>query len=570
MSATSPTKVKSFWWWGTLLFCSYSASQSAPQPTAEVQASATTVAVERAGSFSTRHARFEPADFDDLPGWDEDPVAEAWQAFRQSCGALGKKPAWQGLCARASRLRPDSDAVIRQFFEAEFVLYRIMDPESPTGIVTGYYEPLLRGSRKFGRPYVYPVYTTPNDLLLVHAKLIKGARDGRLVYARVVGREVIPIPSDEVPDAQTYRLDLGGITPDIRDKRYRVRVEGNRIVPYYSRAEIEQGALRSASVIVWVDNPFSLYSMQVQGSGKVRLAEGGVVRLAYAEQNGHPFLPRGRTSNELGRREQLGAKIRTRGAIMAPARSGASDEPLFEDVLGIAGAESGSAEEAEPTRGISRQGAASPKGQDLDPDEQAKVDAVIRLLLGDVAEKPATQPQLKDRKNTAVKRQPPARVAEPTDNSFESKAFQRANELDPSYVFFREIADSASGPIGALGVPLTAGRSIAVDPRTTPLGFPVFLSTSDSVSSRSRINGLMMAQDTGGAIRGAVRADYFWGFGAKAGALAMHTKEAGRMWLLFPKGQQVAAREAVAGVRGIGVVPGADCVVPDPDICVEE
>ena len=108
-------------------------------------------------------------------------------------------------------------------------------------------------------------------------------------------------------------------------------------------------------------------------------------------------------------------------------------------------------------------------------------------------------------------------------------------ELNPSYVFFRELPENLTSPLGALGVPLTNEYSIAVDPRSIPLGFPVFLSTTQP-SSATPLNRLMLAQDTGGAIRGPVRADFFWGFGEKAGTQAGRMKQQGRMWVLFPKG----------------------------------
>jgi membrane-bound lytic murein transglycosylase A len=101
-------------------------------------------------------------------------------------------------------------------------------------------------------------------------------------------------------------------------------------------------------------------------------------------------------------------------------------------------------------------------------------------------------------------------------------------------VFFKELPNGLTGPLGALGVPLTAGRSIAIDPKYIPLGAPVFLSTTHPLSSQP-LNRLMMAQDTGGAIRGAVRADLFWGFGSEAGELAGKMKQKGRMWVLLPK-----------------------------------
>ena len=121
------------------------------------------------------------------------------------------------------------------------------------------------------------------------------------------------------------------------------------------------------------------------------------------------------------------------------------------------------------------------------------------------------------------------------------QAWARANparlegllNVNPSYVFFREVPNSDGGPIGALGVPLTAERSIAVDPRSVPLGSPVFLATTRPNSGQP-MNRLVMAQDTGGAIKGAVRADFFWGFGKEAGEQAGRMKQSGRMWILLP------------------------------------
>ena len=110
---------------------------------------------------------------------------------------------------------------------------------------------------------------------------------------------------------------------------------------------------------------------------------------------------------------------------------------------------------------------------------------------------------------------------------------------NPSYVFFRELPDTLSAPLGALGVPLTNEYSIAVDPRTIPLGVPVFLATTQP-NSPEPLNRLMFAQDTGGAIKGAVRADFFWGFGEIAAVRAGSMKQSGKMWVLFPRGGEPA------------------------------
>jgi len=115
---------------------------------------------------------------------------------------------------------------------------------------------------------------------------------------------------------------------------------------------------------------------------------------------------------------------------------------------------------------------------------------------------------------------------------------QRVNEMlntNPSFVFFRALPDNGGGPLGALGVPLTPGRSIAVDPRAVPLGAPVFLATTHPNSDKP-LRRLVLAQDTGGAIKGAVRADFFWGFGAEAGAQAGRMRQRGEMWVLLPNG----------------------------------
>ena len=108
-------------------------------------------------------------------------------------------------------------------------------------------------------------------------------------------------------------------------------------------------------------------------------------------------------------------------------------------------------------------------------------------------------------------------------------------DSNASYVFFRELPPSPNGPLGALGVPLTGGRSLAVDPRAIALGSPVYLATTWPNSTQA-LNRLMLAQDTGGAIKGAIRADFFWGFGEEAAQHAGSMRQAGRMWVLLPKG----------------------------------
>jgi membrane-bound lytic murein transglycosylase A len=144
---------------------------------------------------------------------------------------------------------------------------------------------------------------------------------------------------------------------------------------------------------------------------------------------------------------------------------------------------------------------------------------VARLLIQS-GELPAERTSMQGMKDWA--RRHPAKV----------RRFMNAN---PSFVFFRELQPDLPGPIGTLGVPLTAERSIAVDPRVIPLGVPVFLATTWPASPRP-LNRLMVAQDTGGAINGGVRADFYWGFGEGAGNQAGKMRQSGRMWVLLPKG----------------------------------
>lgn len=507
--------------------------------------------------FSTRFAHFHPASWNQLPGWRDDRLAEAWAAFRRSCAALGRKPGWNGPCERSAAVTTASDEAIRRFFEREFALYEIRNSDrSPEGIITGYYEPLINGSRRQVAPFVYPVYGVPDDLLTLDIRQLPRNQRGKPVPARIAGRSVIPVPGGEAP----YVIDVGETQPDIRDKKLRVRIEGNRIVPYATRAQIERDGLPSARVLVWVDNPAAFYSMQIQGSGKVRLPDGRVVRLAYAEQNGHPFTPpvaKGGTTTKKARVTTRGLNIELPDAEEdeADAFEEPVDQPLTRGLK--------SPPKAKPPRPLPR------VSEPLPADVERLVEELARAApaAGRPAGKPTPGTPAASRQRPAV-----ARVAPPEAMSFPqpSPAMLSAISADPSYVFFREIPDSPEGPIGALGVPLTAGRSVAVDPRTTPLGYPVFVSTNQP-GRQGQLNRLVMAQDTGGAIRGAVRADYFWGFGADAYAQAARMKETGRMWLMLPHGQQVAARDQALRTRGLAAgAPDFDCVIADPDLCVED
>jgi membrane-bound lytic murein transglycosylase A len=549
--------------------------------------------IDQQAGFATRYAYFEPARWNELPGWEEDSMADAWAAFRRSCGALGRKTAWNEVCTRAIALGTIDDDAVRRFFEREFSLYAIRKLDrSPDGVITGYYEPFLNGSRRRRGAFVYPIYAAPDDMLTVDIRSVPRELRGRPLGARIEGRKVIPVLDGAAP----YVLDVGELRSDVRDKKLRVRREGQRIVPYPMRAQIERDGLPHARVLAWVDNPAALYSMQIQGSGKVRLSDGQILRLAYAEQNGHPFMPPVRKTAASQR--QTGITTRGLDTGLPDGERDSGDE--------LAWREAWMMPEAAPlTRGgasFRRSGKATAAplpgaGEPLSPEVEQLIEDLAsgREIGGPRSSQSAarTQPPAAPAVATPpasapASGQPPpsssaaapaagtaakgAGVTPPTPMNFPqpSAAMRAAISADPSYVFFREIPDGPEGPIGALGVPLTAGRSLAIDPRTTPLGFPVFVSTTRA-GQEGRLNRLVMAQDTGGAIRGAVRADYFWGFGADAHAHAARMKESGRMWVLFPHGLQIAAREQAVRTRGMGAAfADVDCVVEDADLCVED
>lgn len=362
----------------------------APEPVAPAPVQTPPVA-------ATAPAILVPVAWSDLPGWRADDVAQAWGAFLAGCTTLRNRAQWQPSCAAAAALpHPGRDAV-RAFFETHFVPHQVRNGDNTdTGLVTGYYEPLLNGARKQDARFRFPLYGVPDDLLVI---------------------------------------DLAELHPELKGMRLRGRMEGRRIVPYFSRSQIEKGdaALRGREIL-WVDDPVDLFFLQIQGSGRVRLANGETVAVGYGDQNGHPYRSIGRLLVDRG------------------------DLPL----------------------------------------ERASMQGIKQWA-----------------------KENPSRLLELLNHN-------------ASYVFFREMPPGLPGPLGTLGIPLTAGRSIAVDQRHVPLGAPVFLATTWPNTTRP-LNRLVMAQDTGGAIRGAVRADFFWGFGEQAAREAGRMRQQGRMWVLLPK-----------------------------------
>ncbi|MDR6853767.1 MltA domain-containing protein [Variovorax guangxiensis] len=461
----------------------------------------------QARTFSTQLATYTAVGFDTVPGWGRDDFAESWPAFLGSCKVLtGRGAEWRQICQRAATVDPKSNPAIRGFFEREFSAYQIRDDDRrPDGVVTGYFEPEIAGSRNYAPPYIYPVYGQPEDMLFADArKLPPGSGT---VAARVEGRSVVVqqgLSTRDMGAPGLYALDLSGITRDTLDRKVRLRIEGKRLLPYYTREEIETKGAPNARVLAFVSSATALYEMQIQGSGRIRLPSGEVVRVAYAEQNGQPFRPT------------------------------------------IAQSSSGKALSRVKTRGL---------GVELeldDGDDEVADGAVIRTR-GFTLALPAA---------SGAVVVPGRRATSPVLGS---------GIKDPSYVFFKEAIGGAGGPVGAFGVPLQAGRSIAVDPRATPLGYPVFVSTR-TPDSGAPMQRLTIAQDTGGAIRGAVRADYFFGNGQQAATQARRMKERGQLWVLLPRGLAVAAA-TTSTIRTRGAAVGADlpqCLVPQEDACVDD
>jgi membrane-bound lytic murein transglycosylase A len=350
-----------------------------------------------------------PVAWNALPGWYDDRPEEAWPAFRVGCAALVRsartQALWKRPCEAGAAVDGRNAGAVRAFFEAYFTPYRIRGADgSETGLITGYYEPLLAGSRTKSARYSVPLYAVPDDLLIV---------------------------------------ELSDLYPELKDKRVRGRVEGRRVVPYWSRGDIESGKAKlDNKTLVWVEDPVEAFFLQIQGSGRIRLDNSGAMRVGYADQNGHPY-------------RSIGTVLIERGELTLAQAS---------------------------MQGIREWG-------------RRNADKLPALL-----------------------------------------------DENPSYVFFREVPAPVpgsleaviDGPFGALGVPLLRERALAVDRRSIPLGAPVFLSTTYPLSTKP-LQRLMLAQDTGGAIRGAVRGDFFWGFGDEAGAQAGKMRQQGSLWLLWPK-----------------------------------
>ena len=517
----------------------------------------------------TRHATFKRVGFEELPGWEQDDLVAGWPAFRSSCAALQKREGWRELCAQSAGVAR-TPAAIRAFFESRFALMRILNADaSRDGDITGYFEPLLEGRRQPEGDFNVPVMGVPRDLYTLDWMTVPAPQRRGIVQVRPLGTSLMVVPAAELGSAP---LDLRRFELDTKDRRLRVRLSraGSvlRADRYPTRGELAALGLPTgvdAPVLAWVNDALALYAMQVQGSGRIRLADSTVLRVQYADQNGHPFKP-------LRVVAKASDRVVTRGLGGTAAEA---DQFVLEgDEPADAAQTPDRADDAAPdevvTRGMPsrRPAAASGSGQDV------AANALVDELLGG---KPKPKPAAGTAASVggAAARPAAAPTARPTAGAATARAAMEPGLLatDPSYVFFKIAPDQTQveGPPGALGVPLTPGRSVAVDPRVTPLGYPVFLAAPAPKGSSIDMRRLVFAQDTGGAIRGAVRADFFWGFGSDAGRLARGTRHRGQMWLLLPKAE--AAKLGSGGVVTRGVSSAArtadECLIADDAFCQE-
>jgi membrane-bound lytic murein transglycosylase A len=207
----------------------------------------------------------KPVDWNAVSFWQEDAASEAWSAFLQSCSTLVKRSAWQAICNDAATLPVPDDATVRAFFEQRFQPYQATQEDgSVEGLVTGYYEPLLKGDRVRTERARFPLYAVPDDLITV---------------------------------------DLASVYPELKNLRLRGRLAGNKLVPYPTRKEIEMPANGNGfkgKPIAWAEDPVDLFFLQIQGSGRIELPDGSHLRVGYADQNGHPYQSIGKLLVERG------------------------------------------------------------------------------------------------------------------------------------------------------------------------------------------------------------------------------------------------------------------------------
>ena len=367
--------------------------------------------------------------FSALPQWNNQPFSGSLNAFLQSCTKLYSQAGWSHVCSKAAQTGKN-DAAAKHFFEQNFTVWRVSGSGQLGGTVTGYYEPVLHGDTRRTSKSRFPIYGLPSDFISVslpaHLRNSKSS-----VRIRQTGANTGSISSNG-----PYVANLAKFPISERSGSIKGRIVGNQFVPYFTRSEINRGALdRRAPILGYADDPVELFFLHIQGSGRIRTPDGRFIRVGFADKNEYPYV-------------SIGKYMAERGYL------------------------------------------------------------------------PLSQASMQNIKSWIAAH--PHKMAEVLGQN-------------PSYVFFRQLPGDGGGPLGALGVPLSGGFSGAVDKRYITLGAPLFVATVHP-DTRQGLNRLIVAQDTGSAIKGAVRVDYFWGYGDAAGQTAGRMKNTGYVWQLLPHG----------------------------------
>lgn len=357
--------------------------------------------------FSVKHVPF-----DRLPGWGAQDLTPFLPAFLRSCAKLSGKPAdgvvgpvasfgtvgdWMALCEKMVPLQSQNHNTLRYFLEKNFRPYLVSDNNKTEGLFTGYYEAELQGAWQPGGAFTVPILSRPKDII---------------------------------------SADLGDFRAELAGTSVAGRIEKNSFVPFYSREDINAGALQGRQLeLMWVNSSVDAFFLHIQGSGRVVMEDGSAVRVGYAGRNGQRYVAVGR--------ELIASNIISQEDMsMQAIRAWMEINPI---------------------------------------------------------------------------------------------AAEHLMNTNPSYIFFR-IMDELN-PVGAQGVALSPGYSLAVDDDFIPYGMPIWLDIADprDPDHKTPLQRLVVSQDTGSAIRGVVRGDLFWGFGRDAAAAAGVMKEYGNYYVLLPR-----------------------------------
>lgn len=417
-----------------LAACSFTSPLKSSKPSANEAVSLgkmpNTPSVAHGSTHNTGAATYRSVSFGELPQWQNQPFANSLAAFKNSCLKLSAQAGWKNACAQAGRV-PNDHAAAKSFFEQYFTPWQVSQNGQLGGTITGYYEPVLEGDVRPTAKARFPIYGMPRDFVSVSLPNHLRTSKATVRIART-GEHTGEINSNGSYVANLAEFSKGATTTALKG-----RFVGNRFVPYYTRNQINGGALDNlAPILGYANDPVELFFMQIQGSGRLRTPDGRYVRLGFVDNNGFAYV-------------SIGRYMADKGYL---------------------------------------------------PLSQTSMQSIKAYLAAN-----------------------PNRLAEVLGQN-------------PRYIFFRPLSGSAEqGPIGALGVPLIGEFSGAVDKRHITLGAPLFVATTHP-DTRQGLNRLIMAQDTGTAIKGPVRVDYFWGYGDAAGQTAGKQKYTGYVWQLLPHG----------------------------------